>query len=173
MKRAIFLDRDGVLNQAVIKNGKPYPPASVQELIIPEGVQKALSALKLSGFLLIGATNQPDVARGTTDKATVEAINAALMAALPLDDIRICYHDDKDHCECRKPYPGLLVDAAAELGIDLHQSYMIGDRWKDIEAGQRAGCRTIWLNQGYDEKKPDEPDFIAHNMSEAANWILG
>lgn len=170
--KAIFLDRDGVLNHAIIKNGKPYPPASVSELTIPDDVQNALHTLKSAGFLLIGATNQPDVARGTTLKATVEAINDTIMAKLPLNEIRVCYHDDADNCPCRKPLPGLLTQAAHDHGIDLRKSVMIGDRWKDIEAGQRAGCKTIWIDNYYTEKKPKEPDFIAANLSEAAAWIL-
>jgi D-glycero-D-manno-heptose 1,7-bisphosphate phosphatase len=172
MKRAIFLDRDGVLNHAIIKNGKPYPPSSIKELTIPDDVQTALYTLKSKGYILIGATNQPDVARGTTEKSTVEAINAKLMAELPLDEIRVCYHDDADLCDCRKPSPGLLTQAAEELGIDLSNSIMIGDRWKDIEAGQNAGCKAIWINNNYSEAKPKAPDFIAANLSEAAAWIL-
>lgn len=171
-RKAIFLDRDGVLNNAIIKNGKPYPPASVNEVTIPKDVQNALQILKSAGYLLIGATNQPDVARGTTQKATVEAINAKLMAELPLDEIRVCYHDDADNCECRKPSPGLLTQAAEEHGIDLANSIMIGDRWKDIDAGQQAGCKSIWINNNYLEKKPASPDFTAANLSEAAAWII-
>ncbi len=171
-KKAIFLDRDGVLNHVVLKKGKPHPPSSVEELTIPNDVQKALQALKSAGFLLMGATNQPDVARGITEKAVVEAINAKLMSTLPLDEIRVCYHDDADQCECRKPSPGLITQAALEYDIDVQQSFMIGDRWKDIEAGQRAGCKTIWLDNNYLEKKPEQPDFIAKNLSDAAAWIL-
>lgn len=169
--RAVFLDRDGVLNDAMIKNNKPYPPASVLELTIPADVQSALYTLKSAGFLLIGATNQPDVARGTTLKSTVEEINAILMATLPLDDILVCYHDDYDHCSCRKPLPGLLTSASKTYGIDLKKSIMIGDRWKDIEAGKNAGCKSIWINHHYQEKHPIQPDFIAHSMSNAVQWI--
>lgn len=172
MRKAIFLDRDGVLNSVIIKNGKPYPPPSVQELSIPSEVEDALISLKKAGFLLIGATNQPDVARGTTSKETIEAINSVLMDRLPLDEIRVCYHDDRDHCECRKPLPGLLKQAAIDYGIALNQSFMIGDRWKDIDAGRDAGCKTIWINRGYAEKKPINPDFVATTLAEAAAWII-
>lgn len=172
MRRAVFLDRDGVLNHAVVKKGKPYPPKSVEELTIPHDVKAALTQLKAAGFLLIGATNQPDVARGTVTQSEVEAINQALMKALPLDEIRVCYHDDHDQCDCRKPFPGLLTKAAEDYAIDLNKSVMIGDRWKDIEAGQRAGCKTIWLNQCYEEKAPEAPNFIASNLSEAALWCI-
>lgn len=171
-QKAIFLDRDGVINEAVIKNRKPYPPISLNELKIPVDVPKALADLKAKGFMLIGATNQPDVARGTASKEIVEAMNASLMKQLPLDAIYVCYHDDQDQCECRKPLPGLMLQASNDHNIDLTNSIMIGDRWKDIEAGQRAGCRTIWLNHQYDEKSPSRmPDCIVSCMTEAVNWI--
>jgi D-glycero-D-manno-heptose 1,7-bisphosphate phosphatase len=170
--RAVFLDRDGVLNEAIIKNGKPYSPASVAETKVPTDVLPSLQSLKAAGFLLICVTNQPDVARGIIPKENIEAIHAHLMKILPLDAIRTCYHDDNDHCTCRKPLPGLLIQAAQDFQIDLQNSFMVGDRWKDIEAGQRAGCKTIWINQQYQEPPPEHPPhFIASNMSEAAIWI--
>lgn len=121
-RKAVFLDRDGVLNNAIVRNGKPYPPAHLDEVMVADDVLPALQALKAHGYLLIGATNQPDVARGTTEKSLVEAINAKLMAMLPLDEIRVCYHDDKDGCDCRKPGPGLMTEAAKEFDIDLSAS---------------------------------------------------
>jgi D-glycero-D-manno-heptose 1,7-bisphosphate phosphatase len=172
-RKAVFLDRDGVLNSAIIKNNKPYPPSSLNELYIPDDVPRALAALKSAGFMLIGATNQPDVARGTTPQSLVEAINKKIIQICALDEMRVCYHDDKDQCECRKPLPGLLISAANDHAIDLGNSIMIGDRWKDIEAGQRAGCKTIWINQNYAEKSPEKsPDFTATALREAAEWIL-
>jgi D-glycero-D-manno-heptose 1,7-bisphosphate phosphatase len=172
-RKAIFLDRDGVLNAAIIKDGKPYPPASLDELHIPQDVPIALASLKSAGFMLIGATNQPDVARGSALQSQVEAINERIMNVCLLDEIRVCYHDDADACVCRKPLPGLLLQAANDYAIDLASSIMIGDRWKDIEAGQRAGCKTIWLNQNYAEKSPENaPDFIATNLRDAAEWII-
>lgn len=170
--KAIFLDRDGVLNEAIIKNGKPYPPATLDELIIPGDALPALQLLKSLGYLLIGATNQPDVARKTTERSLVESLNATLMQHLPLDALLVCYHDDSDGCECRKPLPGLLLQAAHLHHIDLQQSCMIGDRWKDIEAGQRAQCKTIWLDRQYQESKPKQaPDYIATTLMQAATWI--
>lgn len=172
--KAIFLDRDGVLNHAIIRNKKPYPPSTLDELTIPDGVQTGLNRLKLAGFLLIGATNQPDVARGTTPRSMVEAINAKLIQTLNLDEIRVCYHDDVDHCLCRKPLPGLLIAAANDYHIDLEKSFMIGDRWKDIEAGILASCKTIWLRAAdYQEKEPPRPpSFITASFLEASDWIL-
>ena len=172
VKKAIFLDRDGVLNAAVIRQGKPFPPASVEEVIIPNEVLPALIQLKNRGFLLIGITNQPDVARGMTTREKVEEINLFLMQRLPLLEIKVCYHDDAQKCNCRKPLPGLLLQAAQEYQIDLTKSVMIGDRWKDIAAGQSAGCQTIWLQQDYAEKKPEQPpNAIVPTLSEAAEWI--
>ncbi len=172
MQKAIFLDRDGVLNNAVLINGKPHPPSNLSEVIIPEGVQEALFRLKSMGFLLIGATNQPDVARGVTKQNIVETINEDLTKKLKLDDMRVCYHDDADKCECRKPRPGLILAAAKDYNIDLTKSYMIGDRWKDIEAGKNAGIKTIWLKNNYLEPKPPRsPDLIAASMLDAYEWI--
>lgn len=173
-RRAALLDRDGVLNRTVVKNGRPYSPATLAELEILPDAPGALQALKRAGFLLVGVTNQPDVARGTQRREVVESINAALLAALPLDDMLVCYHDDRDGCECRKPRPGLLIQAAAKHGIDLSSSYMIGDRWRDVEAGRSAGCSAILIDYGYAESGPNgcRPDRTVGSLGEAAAWIL-
>jgi len=171
-KRAVFLDRDGVLNDVVLREGKPYPPASFAELTIADDVVSSLQELKALNFLLIAATNQPDVARGTTSRSRVDEIHAKLMQLLPLDDIRVCFHDDSDGCLCRKPLPGLLTMAAEDYQIDLANSFMIGDRWRDVEAGQQAGCKTIWLRNEYNERGPHvPPDFTTTTLSQAVQWI--
>jgi D-glycero-D-manno-heptose 1,7-bisphosphate phosphatase len=172
MKRAVFLDRDGVLNRALVREGKPHPPMSVAELEILPGVEQALTSLRASGFLLIVVTNQPDVARGATTKEEVERINAALGAILPIDEFRSCFHDDEAGCDCRKPKPGALLAAAALHDIDLRESYMVGDRWRDTEAGQRAGCKTVLIDYGYKEKQPEAVDYRVKSLSEAAKIIL-
>jgi D-glycero-D-manno-heptose 1,7-bisphosphate phosphatase len=172
MKRAVFLDRDGVLNRAIVHDGKPYPPSNVSELEILPGVEEALAALRKAGFLLIVVTNQPDVTRGTTTRDAVEAINAALGRELPIDEFRTCYHDSEAGCDCRKPRPGALLAAAAHHDIDLCDSFMVGDRWRDTEAGQRAGCRTILVDYGYQEKRPEAVDYSVASLSEAAEIIL-
>lgn len=172
-KRAVFLDRDGVLNRSVVRGGKPYPPASVEELEILPGVPEALRKLRESGFLLIGATNQPDVARGTQSREVVETIHIALLSALPLDEILVCYHDHSDNCRCRKPKPGLLLEAANKYSISLEASFMVGDRWRDIEAGRSAGCRTVFIDYGYAEKYAgNPPDLTAISLIGAVDWIL-
>jgi D-glycero-D-manno-heptose 1,7-bisphosphate phosphatase len=171
--RAVFLDRDGVLNRAILRDGKPYPPASLDELEIPPGVGEALASLKDAGFALYVVTNQPDIARGSRSGGAVDEMNSTLAARLPIDGFYVCPHDDADGCDCRKPKPGLILRAASEHAISLEESFMIGDRWRDIEAGQRAGCRTVWLNYGYAERGPsDAPDATLNSLAEAAAWIL-
>ena len=168
---AVFLDRDGVLNRAIIRAGKPYPPQSLAEFKIVEGAQEACTRLRDAGFLLIVFTNQPDVARGQQTKETIEQFHAALRRQLPIDDILTCFHDDVDHCQCRKPKPGLILDARARWPIDLDASYVIGDRWRDIGAGCAAGCKTVFLDYDYDEPKP-AADVVAQSLSGATDWIL-
>ena len=171
-KRAVFFDRDGVLNEAVVRGGKPYPPADLDSVRLVEGAQEGCRLLKDAGFLLIGVTNQPDVARGTTRKDVVERINEHIRARVGLDEFRVCYHDDADRCHCRKPEPGLLLDASADWGIDLSRSFMVGDRWKDVRAGARAGCRTVFFDRGYDEQLRDTPDMTVSCFEDAVSWIL-
>lgn len=173
MKRAVFLDRDGVINKAIVRDGKPYPPANFSEFEILPGVKDALTKLHQAGYLLIVVTNQPDVARGTARRETVEEINDFLASHLPLDDFRTCYHDGVDQCACRKPKPGSLLGAARLHGIDLENSFMVGDRWRDVVAGQRAGCRTFYIDYGYAEKQPENVDFRVGSLLEAAQIILG
>lgn len=172
-RSAVFLDRDGVLNEAVVRNGKPHPPAVPADLRIPAGTAQALARLKERDFLLLVVTNQPDVARGTQQRQTVEEIGRRLRAELPLDDVLTCYHDDQDACDCRKPRPGLMTRAAQRYGIDLSRSYLIGDRWRDVDAGANAGCRTVWIDRGYAEQAPvSVPDARVGSLSEAVDWIL-
>jgi len=171
--KAVFLDRDGVLNEAVIRDGKPYAPAALAELQLVPHAAEALARLKGAGYLLIVVTNQPDVGRGTQSREVVEAMNTVVGAALPIDEFRVCYHDDRDQCVCRKPKPGLVLDAAEAHGIDLRQSFLIGDRWRDIDCGYAAGVRTVWIDRGYQEHGPAKPaDFRCGSLTEAVEWVL-
>jgi D-glycero-D-manno-heptose 1,7-bisphosphate phosphatase len=171
-RRAVFLDRDGVLNLSVVREGKPYPPGSFSELVVAPGVEEGCQTLREAGYLLIGITNQPDVARGTTPKKVVEEINHYLIDRLSMDSIRVCYHDNSDECECRKPKPGLILQAAQEEAIDLEASFMVGDRWKDVEAGRRAGCRTILIDNHYSEPNKSKPTYTVTSFHEAVTAIL-
>jgi D-glycero-D-manno-heptose 1,7-bisphosphate phosphatase len=172
LRRAVFLDRDGVINRAVVRDGKPYPPADADRVEVLPGVAAALERLRTAGYLLIVVTNQPDVARGAQSREEVEAIHARLASELPLDDFRVCYHDDRDGCACRKPRPGLILDAAQAFGIDVAASVMVGDRWRDVEAGRLAGCRTVFVNHGYSERQPERSDAVVGSLEEATKWIL-
>ena len=171
--KAIFLDRDGVINRTIIKNGRPYPPTSLETLEILPGVKDALVRLQKSGYLLIVVTNQPDVARGKISINMVEEIHQYMLKIFLLDDILTCFHDDADYCECRKPRPGMILKAAKKYDLDLQSCYMIGDRWRDIESGISAGCKTIFLDYGYSEKQPENPDFKVKSLYEASSVILG
>jgi D-sedoheptulose 7-phosphate isomerase len=168
---AIFLDRDGVLNEVIIRNGKPDSPRGPNELIIAKGTRAALEELKREGFLLIVVTNQPNVMRGKTTRADVDQINVRLAAALPLDAIEVCEHDDQDQCECRKPKTGMILRARERFGVNLARSFMVGDRWRDIEAGRRAGCRTVLIGEGYGEIFPSAPTIKLASLPSAASWI--
>ncbi len=173
LKRAVFFDRDGVLNRAFVRNGKPYPPATIAQFEIVAGARDALRDLKREKFLLVVVTNQPDVARGTQSRDTVEQMNEILTSLLPIDDVFVCYHIDEDNCNCRKPSPGLLLQAAKEHGIDLYRSFMVGDRWRDVEAGYNAGCETILIDYGYDEKVAERsPTARVKSVSDAARWVI-
>ncbi|MCF8165907.1 MAG: HAD family hydrolase [Rhodoferax sp.] len=172
MRRAVFLDRDGVINRAIVRNGKPYPPASIVELEILPGVHEALQKLHDANYLLVVVTNQPDVARGVSRREDIELINSFLASVLPIDAFKTCYHDSGDNCNCRKPLPGALLEAAQEHNIDLSQSFMVGDRWRDVEAGASAGCKTFFINYRYAEQKPDAPDFVVPSLLEAKKIIL-
>ncbi len=174
-RRAVFLDRDGVLDRHYLHpDGKTHPPATPEELEILPGVSAACWALRQAGYFLIVVTNQPDVARGTQRLEVVEAINEKLRQLLPVDDILVCYHDDQDRCSCRKPKPGLLLAAGLSWGIDLAHSFMVGDRFTDIEAGRDAGCKTIYINGGQKISGliNTTANFQAGSLLEAANWIL-
>ena len=175
MTAAVFLDRDGVINRALEREKKPYPPRSLAEFEILPGVPEACARLKQAGFLLVVATNQPDVGRGTLAQATVEALHAEMRRLLPIDRVEVCYHAGRGapECDCRKPRPGMLLRAAAELGIDLRRSFMVGDRWRDIDCGHAAGCRTVFIDYGYEEALRQAPDFRVRNLAEAAEVILG
>jgi D-glycero-D-manno-heptose 1,7-bisphosphate phosphatase len=175
-RRAVFLDRDGVINRVVVRNGKPHPPSSPRDLELYQDVIDGCAKLKAANFLLVVITNQPDVGRGVQSREMVEAMHLKLQSALPsVDRIEICYHGGERYgqpCDCRKPRPGLILRAATELNIDLKESYVIGDRWRDIDCARAAGCRAIFIDRGYKEKLRQTPDVTVANFKEAVNAVL-
>lgn len=172
MRRAVFLDRDGVINRAVVRNGKPYPPATLEQFELLPGVEHAIHKLRKAEFLVIVVTNQPDVATGIQRKEVVEAMHNKLRASGLCDDIKVCYHTDEDGCNCRKPKPGMLLEAANEWQIDLTRSFMVGDRWRDVVAGKAAGCHTYFIDCNYQERRPDNSDAVVGSLEEASQLIF-
>jgi D-glycero-D-manno-heptose 1,7-bisphosphate phosphatase len=169
--RAVFLDRDGVLIRTYVRAGVPHPPHDPSEMEILPGVAEAVDRLRDLGLLRIVVTNQPDVARGAQTREAVESMNHALVEGLSLDDVYTCYHDSSDHCACRKPLPGLLLQAAERRGVDLAGSFMVGDRWSDVEAGMAAGCRTFLIRESYSQRGRCRPDFEVRDLAAAAEII--
>jgi D-glycero-D-manno-heptose 1,7-bisphosphate phosphatase len=168
-RSAVFLDRDGVLNRA----------SSGTIRIRPQSVRwksclacHGFSSAAAGGFLTLVVTNQPDVATGRTTQAIVDQIHDILRRTLALDAIYTCTCVEGPGCDCYKPRPGMLIRAASEWGVDCLKSFMIGDRWRDVGAGKAAGCRTIFIDYNYAERRPDAPDFLARDLAEAVDIVL-
>jgi len=170
-RMAVFLDRDGTLNKAYIEKGLPISPSSLNKFKIIKGVKKSINRLKKLNFLCILITNQPDVSRGKISKKTVDKMNSYIKKEIKLDDMFVCYHDNQHNCSCRKPKPGLLVRASKKWKINFNKSFMIGDRWKDILAGKKVGCKTIFINNNYKNDKKVKADFTFTSLLNAVNKI--
>jgi D-glycero-D-manno-heptose 1,7-bisphosphate phosphatase len=169
---AVFLDRDGVLNRSFDADGVPVPPDSASRFELLPGVIDACNAFARAGLALVVVTNQPDIARGTLSPAELEQMHLVLRRELPVDDVVVCPHDDGDDCPCRKPRPGMLLDAAARLNLDLSRSVLVGDRWRDVEAARRAGVASVWIDRGLAERAPDSPGARFGSLAEARHHVL-
>jgi len=172
MERAVFLDRDGVLTRPLVREGRPYAPRALEEFELLPGVREALITLVVAGFRRVVVTNQPDVVAGTLKPVVLEEMHRRLRGWLPLDAIKVCCHREEDHCACRKPKPGLLLDAARELSLDLPGSFMVGDRWRDVSAGKAAGCQTVFIDWGYQEELRAPPDYTVRTLAQACEIIV-
>ncbi len=174
MARAVFLDRDGVLNVPEIRDGLPYPPRDLAGFRLYPEAKEGCRLLRDAGFLLVVVTNQPDVGRGSQARELVEQMHQLLRNELPIDRIEMCLAGDDRAPDAyrRKPAPGMVLDAARELGIDLARSYLIGDRWRDIDCGHAARCTTIFLERGYAEQLRCSPHHYAAHLLDAAQLIL-
>ncbi|SRR5581483_1647321 len=170
LRRAVFLDRDGVINRPLVRGGKPYPPLRLEEFEIYPDAQESCARLKAAGLALVVITNQPEVGRGVQSREVVEAMHATMCAALPIDRVEVCY--DSGDVEFYKPATGMLRRAAAELALDLEVGFLVGDRWRDIDCGHAAGCVTIWIDRGYDEPLRQAPDFRTDSLGGAVEIIL-
>jgi D-glycero-D-manno-heptose 1,7-bisphosphate phosphatase len=172
--RAVFLDRDGVLNANIARDGRLVAPWRLEDYEILPGVPEAVSALKRAGFVTVVVTNQPDIATGRSTRATLDAMHDKLRRHVAIDDIRVCPHVDADACACRKPKPGMILAAAADHAIALDRSWLAGDRWRDIVAGHAAGCRSILVGD-WDGDVPAgmRPAYArANSLPEAVSVIL-
>lgn len=171
-RRAAFLDRDGVINRPLVRHGKPYPPADLSTFEIYPEASDACRLLKTEGLLLVVVTNQPDVGRGLQSRDVVEAMHRKMREALPIDRIEVCFDPGEAAASgFHKPAPGMLLRAAEALGIDLRQSYMVGDRWRDVDCGRAARCTTVFIDRGYRERLRNPADFRVYDFLEAAELI--
>ena len=170
--KAVFLDRDGVINRAISIDGKPFPPNKISELEIIPGVVEAVRLILSNGMLPVVVTNQPDISRGITSQDFVTETHNEIEKKTGIAHFYICAHDDSDLCNCRKPKPGLLFEAAKDLNLNVQSSYMIGDRWRDVSAGNSAGCTTFFIDYGYDEMQPEPPFIKVESLLEAVQKIL-
>ncbi|MBI2317039.1 MAG: HAD family hydrolase [Betaproteobacteria bacterium] len=170
--KAVFLDRDGVINRAIVVDGRPYAPRKFSEFRLMPGARAGLARLRKAGLGVVVVTNQPDVARKLIDPEDLDRMNRRLITELAVDAVKVCAHRQDEGCNCRKPRPGMLLDAAAELGIDLQRSYMVGDRWSDVEAGHAAGCYTLKIERGYANDRPARADAVVRTFAQAVNHII-
>ncbi len=171
-RRAVFLDRDGVLNRSFVRDGKPYAPRCLADFRLLPRVGHAVQRLKDVGFMVVVVTNQPDIGNGFVDPAAVAAMNDLLMARVAVDEVLVCPHKQTEGCDCRKPRPGMLLEAAKRHGLNLSASFMVGDRGGDIVAGLRAGCYTLLVQRGYAELLLERPHVVVPSLPAAVTVIL-
>jgi D-glycero-D-manno-heptose 1,7-bisphosphate phosphatase len=168
----VFLDRDGVLVVPEVRDQKSHAPRRLADFKLYPEAASSLQRLKRAGFLLAVVTNQPDVGNGLTPRSEVDAMHEILAHELPIDALRACFHGQREGCGCRKPKPGMILELARELGIDLGTSFVVGDRKSDVDAGRTAGCRTVFVDLDYAEQAPDAPDFVVYSVAQAADVII-
>jgi D-glycero-D-manno-heptose 1,7-bisphosphate phosphatase len=172
LRAGVFLDRDGVINKTFVKGGVSHPPADVNEFEFLPGVIAATRDLADAGWPMVVVTNQPDVARGLQTRERVDQMNRHVLDRLPVLEVLTCCHDNADDCHCRKPRPGLLLEAAKRWHFELERSVMIGDRWSDVVAGQAAGCTSVLVATPWSGQERCRPDHCVHDLAEAAAWLL-
>ncbi len=170
LKRGVFLDRDGVLVKAVVRDGVAYAPRSWEEFELLPGGPQAVAELRAAGFCVIVVTNQPEVRRGTLGADLLEEFHKRLRAWAPVDDILACCHDDRDGCACRKPKPGMILEAARRHGIDLATSFLVGDGERDLGAARAAGLPFLLIDAPYNQNL--QPDHRVADVAAAVRWIL-
>lgn len=168
--RAVFFDRDGVINEVILRDGQPVSPRRLEDFVFKDGIRDVVHQLKSAGYKVIVISNQPDLARGHITQEILDRMSQKMREEISIDDIFICPHDDHHQCSCRKPNPGMILQAAEKWGLDLKTSYFVGDTWKDMEAGKTAGCQTILVDAIYNREV--HSDFRVKSLAEATSIIL-
>lgn len=170
MKRAVFIERDAILNEVRTGPKHQVPPLTLEEFKINQQAKDPLLKLKGAGFVLVATTNQPGLSRGYQSRRELDRMHEVLRRSFPLDDLMVCPHDETDHCPCRKPRPGLLIEAAFKWHLNLDHSFVISDKWQDAEAARTAGCTSVllkspWVGQVHH-------DFVLPDLKSIADKIL-
>ena len=173
LNKAIFLDRDGVINKSIIANGKPYAPLLFEDFVFYEDTKKAIVVIQSLDYKTIIVTNQPEINKGNLNHEELKRMNDRIYNELKIDDIFVCEHTSEEDCDCRKPKPGMILNASKKHNIDLSQSFLIGDRYKDIESAHAAGCNSIFIDRKYSEKFPNKQIKSVSSFYEAAIFIKG
>lgn len=170
MKRAVFFERDGILNDVRLGPKHQITPLTLEEFKVNKGAEEPLRGLKAAGFVLIATTNQPGLSRGYLSRRELDRMHDVVRRSFPLDDLMVCPHDENDHCPCRKPRPGLLIEAAFKWHLSLDHSFVVSDKWQDAEAARTAGCTSLlltspWVGQVHH-------DFVLPDLQAIADKIL-
>ena len=170
MKRAVFIERDGILNEVRTGPKQQITPIGLEDFKILTSVSEALKKLKAVGYVVIATTNQPGLSRGYQSRRELDRMHELLRGNLPLDDIMVCPHDEADHCPCRKPRSGLLVEAAFKWHLNLDHSFVVSDKWQDAEAARTAGCTSLLVQSPWVGNV--HHDFVLNDIDAIAEKIL-
>jgi len=170
--KCVFLDRDGVINLPIVINKKPYSPRRIEEFIFTSEIKNLISKVVNHGYKVIVITNQPDIASGDLSESLLNYFHQRIIDEMLVDDIFVCKHLSSDNCNCRKPKPGLILEAALKHKINLKESFFIGDRWKDVDAANNVECHSIFIDYGYREKLKTVPKNCVKNLNAAFEVIL-
>jgi D-glycero-D-manno-heptose 1,7-bisphosphate phosphatase len=170
MKRCVFIERDGILNEVRVGPKNQIAPLTLEEFKVNASAVAPLRRLKSAGFVLIVTTNQPGLSRGYQSRHELDRMHDLVRRTFPVDDILVCPHDENDHCPCRKPRPGLLIEAAFKWHVNLDHSFVISDKWQDAEAARTAGCTSLLVNSPWVGRV--HHDFVLNDLETIGSKIL-
>lgn len=170
MKQAVFIERDGVLNQVRVERQHQVSPLTLEDFHLNQEAAPLLKRLKAAGLVLIATTNQPGLSRGYQSRRDLDRMHLLMQKTFCLDEILVCPHDETDRCPCRKPKPGLLVEAAFKWHLDLDRSFVVSDKWHDAEAARTAGCTSLLLQSPW--VRSVHRDFVLPNLAAIVEKIL-